>query len=787
MSRGTRPPPGGDEGEGAGGGEVAPWVLPLLAGVTWAVTAAVGPGGVLVLAGAVAGAAVVGVIAWRRRQAVLGAVALLALACAGAGALQGAAAVAGPLGSLARERAVAVVEVEIGAGRLWPAQGTRDGLWRGTAILVSAHARGQAWASRTPVEVLATGGDARAWADLALGSRVEVTGRLAVPDPGEAAWLVVRATGVPRPVAGPGPPWNAVGALRAGLRRACAVLPGDARFLVPALVVGDTSEFPDELRQTFVTVGLTHLTAVSGANLTLMLGFLRVVAVGIGMRGRAVRAVAVGGVAGFVLLCLGEPSVLRSAAMGLVGLAALGHGGGRGAGLRALAVAVLAVVLLEPPMARSVGFGLSVAATGGLLLWGRRFADALAGWLPRWLAEAVAVPLAAQLATEPIVVALAGQISVVAVLANLLAGPLVGPATVLGLLVTLVAPLWLGAAQLLAWPAGVCAAGIAWIARLGAAVPGAAIPWPSQWLGQLVVAVGCLLLVLVLPSVLGRPTVCLVLAAALLAALWRVPPTPGWPDRAWSFASCDVGQGDASVIRAGPRAGIVVDTGPDARLLTRCLDQLGVSEVPLLVLTHLHADHAGGISALTDRRVSMVVTSSVRTPAAADRAVEATFRGVPRVFVSGGERWRIGTVTLTVVAAPPLSASLTRGEGESSAENDASLLLRAEVGGLTVLLAGDAENAAQSGHARLGAAVDADVLLVPHHGSGRHDGAFFAAASPTIALISVGARNDYGHPAARTVADVAATGARVFRTDHQGAITIARAADGRFAVTPQRA
>lgn len=779
-------PAGGEEADGAARDEVAPWVLPLLAAVTWGVTAAVGPGGVTVLACVVAVAGIAGVVAWRRRRAVLGAAAALALACAAAGALQGAAASAGPLGSLARERAVAVVELEIGAGRLWPPQGNRSGLWRGTATLTAAHARGQGWASRMPVEVVATGDDARAWADLALGARVEATARLMAPDPGEAAWLVVRPTGAPRFLAGPGPPWNVVGALRSGLRQACAVLPGDARFLVPALVVGDTSDFPDELRQTFVTSGLTHLTAVSGANLTLMLGFLRVLAVGLGVRGRAVRAIAVGGVVGFVLLCLGEPSVLRSAAMGLVGLAALGHGGGRGAGVRALAVAVLAVVLVEPPMARSVGFGLSVAATGGLLLWGRRFADALAGWLPRWLAEAVAVPLAAQLATEPIVVALAGQISVVAVLANLLAGPLVGPATVLGLLVTLAAPLWLGAAHLLAWPAGVCAEGIAWIARVAATVPGAAIPWPADALGQLVVAVGCLLLVLVLPGVLGRPAVCLLLAAGLLVSLWRVPLSPGWPDRAWAFASCDVGQGDASVIRVGPAAGVVVDTGPDARLLGRCLDQLGVTAVPLLVLTHLHADHAGGITAVANRRVAMVVTSSVRTPAPADRAVDATFRGVPRVLAAGGEQWRIGDATLTVVAAPTLTGSAVQGDGESSAENDASLLLRAEVGGLTVLLAGDAEDAAQTSHARLGDAVDADVLLVPHHGSDRHAAAFFAAVSPAVALISVGAKNDYGHPAARTVTDAAATGAHLFRTDRQGSITVARQPDGRFAVTPQR-
>lgn len=764
---------------------VAAWVLPALAAVMWGVTAAVGPGDVATMVAVGVGALVMAAVAWRRGSAILGAAAVLAIMGVAGGAAQSAAVTSGPWGALARERAVAMVELQVGPGRLWPARGEREGLWRGGATLLSAHVRGQEWTSRTPVDVVVAGPAAGAWSELPLGARITVSARLAAPDRGEAAWLLVRPATEPRVIAGPAPPWNVVGTLRAGLKQASDVLPGDARSLVPALVVGDTSGFPDELRQTFVTSGLTHVTAVSGANLTLMLSFLRVVAVGLGLRGPAVRFLGVAGVVGFVLLCLGEPSVLRSAAMGLVGLAALGRGGARGAGLRALALAVLVVVLLEPPMARSIGFALSVTATAGLLLWGKRFAEALARWMPRWLAEAIAVPMAAQLATEPIVVALSGQLSVVAVMANLLAGPLVGPATVVGLGVTLVAPVWLGAAQVLVWPAGVCAAGIAWIARIGASVPGAAIPWPADVRGQLLVGIGCLLVVPVLPHVLARRSLCLLLLGGMVVLLWRTPPSPGWPDPAWAFASCDVGQGDASVIRAGPDAGIVVDTGPDPHRLQRCLDLLGVQKVPLLVLTHLHADHAGGVQALANRRVAMVVTSSVRTPAMADREVQTSLPGVARVFAAGGEQWQIGEVGLTVVSAPALGTPLT-GEGESSGENNASLLLRVQMSGFSAVLAGDAEDAAQSGHARLGRQVQADVLLVPHHGSGRHAASFFSAVGPAIALVSVGAKNDYGHPAARTMADVTATGARVFRTDQHGGITVSRRGDGRFAVTPQR-
>lgn len=765
---------------------VLTWVLPALAGVTWAATAASGSGEGRWLMAAGVMSLIVGLVGWQQRSAAIVAGALLATTCVASGLLQGIAK-SGPLTELARERASVHVELRVGAGRLWPATGVREGMWRGSATLLEVTGRAQRWTSQMPVAVVASGKHARTWADAPLGARVRASVRLTEPDAGEAAWLVLRAGRPPDVVAAPQPPWNVVGALRTGLRDACSTLPGDARFLVPALVVGDTSEFPDGLRERFVTTGLTHLTAVSGANLTLMLGFLRVLAVWLGVRGNAIRVVMVGGVAGFVLLCLGEPSVLRAAAMGLVGLAALGHGGVRDSGLRALAVAVLVVVLIEPPMARSIGFALSVTATAGLLLWARPFATAMALWLPRWVAEALAVPLAAQLATEPIVVGLSGRVSLVAVLANLLAGPFVGPATVLGLVATLLAPICMPVARVAAWLAGLCAEGIAWIAKLGDGLPGAAIPWRDDAVGQIVVAAVCLLLVVLLPKVLARPALCMLITAGLAALLLRVPPSPGWPDPSWQLASCDIGQGDATVIRVGPTSGIVVDVGPDAALLRRCLDQLGVQTVPMVLLTHLHADHAGGVAALANKGVTMVVTSNVRTPVDADRLVDATFGKAQRVLVSGGEVWQLGEVTVRVLVAPQVRAAHTQAEGESSAENNASLLLRIEMQGVSMMIAGDAEEGGQKSHARLGSAVKADVMLVPHHGSGRHSASYFNEVSPTVALVSSGAGNDYGHPSPKAMRSALATGAQVFRTDKQGSITVARLPNGRLLVTPQRA
>lgn len=773
-------------GDGADADRGATRVL-VLGVVAWATMGAATAGEPRVLAVTGLVTAAVALVAWRRSSWFLAAVATVAAVCVVTGGAREAALARDPLTSLAQARATAVVDVRLtGNGRLWEPSGPRPGLWRGGAELVSVDARDGAWRSGAPVQVVVTGAEARAWASMPLGSTVRATVRLGVPDAGSGVYAEVRARDLPEVVAPPDPVSAVVGSLRRGLVDACAPLWPDARALVPALVVGDVTAMTQEARDRFVVTGLTHLTAVSGANLVLLLGFLRVAAVGFGLRGRWLNGLLVAGVAGFVLLCLGEPSVLRAAAMGLVGLAALGRAGRGRQGIRFLGVAILVVVLADPSMARNLGFALSVLATFGLLRWAGPWTDLMARWMPRWCAEALAVPLAAQVATEPVVVYLAGQVSVVAVLANLVAGPMVGPATVLGLAATVVAPVSLPLATLPAWGAGWFAQGIAWTARLGEALPGAAVPWPVSPLTLGVVVLGCLVLVLLVPHVLPRPWLAVGLALLLVVALFRTPTPPGWPPRGWAVVSCDVGQGDATVVAVAPGQALVVDTGPDPGLLARCLAQLGVTRVPMLVLTHLHADHVGGVDALAGLGVEVVVTSGVRTPEAADLHVSVVLAGARREVAAPGSAWVVGGARVDVLAAPALGRDLPGGEGESSAENDASLLLRAESAGVSVLLAGDAEEGAQTRHLALGGVLEVDVLLVPHHGSGRHAPAFIAAAAPDVALVSVGEGNDYGHPAARTLRSVADTGAALFRTDERGAVAVARDAGGGLLVTTQR-
>ena len=271
--------------------------------------------------------------------------------------------------------------------------------------------------------------------DLVVGRRFTAIGRLAPSDASDEAAVidVVRRGPADRATWW----WEASEHVREGVRQAVSPVDDEPEALVPALVDGDDRRISDKVEEDFRRSGLTHLMAVSGTNLTIVLAVVMAVGRAAGVRRRGLWVLGALSIVGFVLLARPDPSVVRAAAMGAVGVAALGYGA-RG-GVRALAWAIIGLLFLDPWLARSAGFILSVCATAGILLLAPPFARRLERWMPRWCALAIAVPIAAQLACTPAIAAISGQISLVAVVANLLAAPAVAPATVAGLLGGLVA------------------------------------------------------------------------------------------------------------------------------------------------------------------------------------------------------------------------------------------------------------------------------------------------------------------------------------------------------------
>jgi len=616
-----------------------------------------------------------------------------------------------------------------------------------------------------------------AWRGLLPGQRVTTEGRLGVPRGGDLTAAVLSTTGPPERQGTPSWAQRVAGTLRAGLQRACAPLPDDPGGLLPGLVVGDTSRLPPAVEEDFQATGMTHLNAVSGSNVAIVVGAVLLLA----RWARAGPWLAAGlcGVAlvGFVILVRPSPSVVRAATMGAIGLAALAAGRPRAA-LPALAAAITVLVFVDPELAGDAGFALSVLATGGLLLLAPRWRDGLRRrGVPSGLAEALAVPSAAQVACGPVVAAISSTVSLVAVPANLLAVPAIAPATVLGVAAAVLSPVWPSGAEFVAWLASWPAWWLVVIARHGARLPAGTLPWPGGAAGALLLAGLTVALLIAVRRPLVRRLVAVVAVAALIGALPVRLLATGWPPPGWVVVACAVGQGDALVLPVASGRAVVVDAGPEPGPVDACLRRLGVREVSLLVVSHFHADHVGGVAGVfRGRRVAAVLTPpSTDPPGGRDAVHEAATGGRAAVLsTTAGARYPIGGVDLLVLGPPyPLA-------GTRSDPNNNSLILRANVAGVRILLPGDAETEEQ--HAVLTRVTSeqlrADVLKVAHHGSAYQDGGFLDAVRPAVALVPVGVGNTYGHPNPGLLARLSRGGARVLRTDTDGDLAVVRAGEG---------
>ncbi|MEV0091484.1 ComEC/Rec2 family competence protein [Streptomyces sp. NPDC050738] len=748
------------------------------------------------LAAAVATACAAGAVLLLRRGSVRAPAVAAVLLCAAAGAasagLQGADVRRGPVPALARQYARADVELTVTSDPRPTRPRVRGDRATVASIVVGADVTrvtardGSASGVRTPVLVIAHGAG---WQRLLPSTRLRLTARLAPPlRDGDRVAAVLRVPGdePPRIIAAPSALQRTAGDLRAGLRSASEGLDPDARALLPGLVVGDTSRIPPDLQDAFRTTDLTHLLAVSGSNLTLVLALL------IGPPGRALRAER-GGLAprvgislrttallggaltlAFVTVCRPDPSVLRAAACGLVTLLAIGTGRRRSL-IPALAAAVLLLVLYDPWLARSYGFLLSVLATGALLTLAPRWSGALQRRrVPPRLAEVLAAAAAAQAVCAPVIVVLASRVGLVAVPCNLLAELAVGPATVLGFAALAAAPVAMPVAELLARCAGWPAGWIASVARKGASLPGAEVRWPGGWGGALLLAAVTVAVLFTARRLRRHPWIGAGCALLLVLAILRPAPlariVTGWPPPGWRFVMCDVGQGDATVLAAGDGTAVVIDTGPEPRLVDRCLRDLGITRVPLLLLTHFHADHVAGLpGVLRGRSVGLIETTTFQDPQDQSAFVRRTAAAahVPVARAAPGERRRIGPLDWQVLWPPGAPAPVPDGP------NDASVTLFVRTAGLTLLLLGDLEPPSQRGLLRSFPALPpVDVLKVAHHGSAHQDPALMRAVHPRLALISVGEDNPYGHPSPLTLGALRAEGALVLRTDRDGAIAV---------------
>jgi len=439
-------------------------------------------------------------------------------------------------------------------------------------------------------------------------------------------------------------------------------------------------------------------------------------------------------------------------------------------GVPVLALATLTLLVMDPWLARNYGFVLSVLATGGLLMLAGPLARRLERWLPRWLAVVIAVPLAAQLACQPVIILLNASLPTYGVVANLLSGPLAPVATVVGLaacvLLVLVPPL----GQLLCQLAWLPSAGIAGVAQFFAALPFAQLPWVPGWWGVVALTAVSALLVLSLHRrwAVGAVVVVLVAYGGLVGGA-RITVELTRPAH-WQVAMCDVGQGDAAVVRSG---GVIalIDTGPEPARLTACLTQLGIDRIDLLVLTHFDLDHVGGAPAVIGRVDRAFVGPS--GGADNDRLVADLVAGGAQVEqVSRGPTGLLGELRWQVLWPPVRMAGIEPG-------NPASVTVAFEPVGecadgcLSSIFLGDLGEAVQDRLLDSGPLPRVDVVKVAHHGSSDQSEALYSRLGAVVGLIGVGADNGYGHPTDRLLDILARSGIAPLRTDQDGLILLA--------------
>ena len=358
-------------------------------------------------------------------------------------------------------------------------------------------------ASRLRATVLAD----KQWLSLPMGTRVQVRTRLRPTDPGRAETAIIPKRAGLKVLSPPTGVLGAVTGIRSGLARAVGAQgaagageetgfwPPGARVLVPGVALGDDHALPVQVREDMRIVSMTHLTAVSGQHVAIVLG-LGLAALGVlPRRWRALLGAVL--LTALVILVRPSGSVLRAATMGAVMLLGV-VAGRRAASVPALCAGAIVLLLIDPWQSRDYGFALSVVATAGIVIGSKPVAVHLSRRLPRWLAAAVALPLVAQAACGPLLILLQPSVGAWSVPANLLSEPAAVVATISGLLAALILPAWPAAATVIAWPALVACSWMVWVAGFFAHLPGATLPWPDGLTGALALGVcelGALLLV----------------------------------------------------------------------------------------------------------------------------------------------------------------------------------------------------------------------------------------------------------------------------------------------------
>ena len=610
-----------------------------------------------------------------------------------------------------------------------------------------------------------------------------------------------------------------------GLRRGAGaaftrVLPEPEAGLAAGILIGLRDRVDRDLAADFTTAGVSHVVAISGWNIAIVAAAIAAMCGRLGRRRRSI--VTILAIVAYVAFAGASASVVRAAMM--AGVVLLARETGRaGRAAAALGWAATLLLIADPDLIGDAGFQLSSLAAAGLIAWATpitAWIDSLGrGRLPRWLAESLGVSLAAQAATLPIILVSFGRLALLSPMVNLLVVPLVAPAMAAGLLAL--------------------AGGAALVAG-APTVLGAVVAAPGWVILRILVVVVQTAAALPFASVTLTPPLDALAAgivtAALVAVTWRrrarpartaagrdhgarspSPPTPiatrpatraqghrakraataglivaiavagsvvaARPSATARVTILDVGQGDAILVEGSRGGRLLIDGGPDPDRLLVALDQRippWDRRIDALVLSHPHEDHVAGLALLLERyKVARVFEPGMRGPGpgyAAWLRELAGPRAPLRLGLAAGDRLAVDEIGLRVLWPVRGQVPAVPPDGGTGI-NNVSVVMLGQVGSRKFLLMGDVEEGIDPSLLAEGLP-HVDLLKVAHHGSRTATTqAFVDAVRPSVAVASAGAGNPYGHPAAATLRRLAASGARVLRTDRDGSVIVGFEAD----------
>lgn len=574
-------------------------------------------------------------------------------------------------------------------------------------------------------------------------------------------------------------------------------LASEPAALLRGMVLGGDAGLPEETADDFRAAGLSHILAVSGQNVLLIVILVQAIAVALNLRRRWRIIIPAVLVCIYVPLCGAQASVLRAGAMGLAGLAAVAAST-QSSRVYALLLAAIFVFAWNPRATADVGAQLSFAAVLGIMAFTAPLAKKLSR-MPQWMAEAFAATAGATITTAPLMAYHFGAVSLVSLAANVVGAPVIGPIVWLGSLAAAVGQFSQPLGSLLNAPNGFLLGALMELAHGAASVPFAQVAVPkfsSLWLIAMtlpIVVTGAWLNDwLRFPAAVRRAarrvnvrpkrsfkTVALcaaLIAIAINVGSWPRRPPPARP----SIAFLDVGQGDAIVLLGSNNCNALIDGGPPGKGLSRSLRRLGVDHLDMVLATHPELDHFGGLAELIDEDAPSVGTffdGGGSQGVAGFEAIRAGFArlGSNNVPAFAGNHWQCGDLEVRLYGPDK-----TRVANPVADSNTIAAVAVVTAGSVRMLAAGDAESPQLSSLSL----PNVDVLKVSHHGSSDQGlPGILTRVDPEISVIEVGEKNTYGHPTAQTLEQLAASGSAIFRTDRDGALLVSSDAAGAIKAT----